>query len=189
MKTMLKKISSSNQSVCFFKRLIAYFIDWYIISVITIIPINLVYSIIYQQKNFTSSIAKLPLIPAIGVFLIGLLFSLLYLVYFPYKHNGQTIGKKIFSLKIIKNNQKQIDLKTLLMRNGIGLIVIEGAFYSCSIYFWELIDILSSASIATTALSLLSFISFISIMISLFNSKHQMLHDYLSKTYVVAIQK
>ena len=177
MKRIFNHSSVHNHQAPFVKRLIAYFIDWYIISVMTILPINLIYSIIYHQKNFTSSIVNLPLIPAISAFLIGLLLSLLYLVYFPYKYNGQTIGKKIFGLK------------TLLIRNGVGLILIEGTFYSCSIYFWELINIIFEASIASFALSILGIVSFISMFMSLLNSNHRMLHDYLSKTSVVTVHK
>ena len=83
MKRIFNHSSVHNHQAPFVKRLIAYFIDWYIISVMTILPINLIYSIIYHQKNFTSSIVNLPLIPTISAFLIGLLLSLLYLVYFP----------------------------------------------------------------------------------------------------------
>ena len=189
MKRIFNHSSVHNHQAPFVKRLIAYFIDWYIISVMTILPIKLIYSIIYHQKNFTSSIVNLPLIPAISAFLIGLLLSLLYLVYFPYKYNGQTIGKKIFGLKIVKNNEINIDLKTLLIRNGVGLILIEGTFYSCSIYFWELINIIFEASIASFALSILGIVSFISMFMSLLNSNHRMLHDYLSKTSVVTVHK
>ena len=175
MKRIFNHSSVHNHQAPFVKRLIAYFIDWYIISVMTILPIT--------------SIVNLPLIPAISAFLIGLLLSLLYLVYFPYKYNGQTIGKKIFGLKIVKNNEINIDLKTLLIRNGVGLILIEGTFYSCSIYFWELINIIFEASIASFALSILGIVSFISMFMSLLNSNHRMLHDYLSKTSVVTVHK
>ena len=192
MKRIFNHSSVHNHQAPFVKRLIAYFIDWYIISVMTILPINLIYSIIYHQKNFTSSIVNLPLIPAISAFLIGLLLSLLYLVYFPYKYNGQTIGKKIFGLKIVKNNETvfdDINKIALLIRNGVGLILIEGTFYSCSIYFWELINIIFEASIASFALSILGIVSFISMFMSLLNSNHRMLHDYLSKTSVVTVHK
>lgn len=180
---------SQKRHISFFKRLLAYFFDWYVVSVLTILPINFIYSMIYQQKNFISSIVNLPVYPAICAFLIGLLFSLLYLVYLPYKYNGQTIGKKIFGLKIIRDDENNIDLKTLFIRNGIGFILIEGTFYSCSIYFWELINIMFKTSISSIILSILSIISFISIILSLLNSNHRMLHDYLSKTCVVTMQK
>ncbi|UTY40276.1 hypothetical protein NMU03_05670 [Allocoprobacillus halotolerans] len=37
------------QNASLIKRGIAYFIDWYIISILTIIPINIIYSIIFQK--------------------------------------------------------------------------------------------------------------------------------------------
>ena len=92
-------------------------------------------------------------------------------------------------MTLLKNNEINIDLKTLLIRNGVGLILIEGTFYSCSIYFWELINIIFEASIASFALSILGIVSFISMFMSLLNSNHRMLHDYLSKTSVVTVHK
>lgn len=187
MKKIFKNIKTTNNS--FIKRLIAYFIDWYIISILTILPINLIYSLTFQTKNFDSTISNLPVFQAIIAFSLGLILSVLYLIYFPYKHNGQTLGKKIFGLRIIKNNHETLDFKTLLIRNGLGLILIEGTFYSCSIYFWELINIVSSLSISSTMLSILGLISFVSMTLCLFTSNHQMLHDMISKTQVIAIQK
>ena len=73
MKRIFNHSSVHNHQAPFVKRLIAYFIDWYIISVMTILPINLIYSIIYHQKNFTRSIVNLPLT---ALFTIFSLFSL-----------------------------------------------------------------------------------------------------------------
>lgn len=191
MKKILKNLLSNtkNTNNSFIKRLIAYFVDWYIISILTILPINLIYSLTFKIKNFDSTISNLPLPQATIAFILGLIFSMFYLIYFPYKHNGQTLGKKILGLKIIKTNHEILDFKTLLIRNGLGLILIEGTFYSCSIYFWELLNIVSSLSISSTVLSILGLISFISMSLCLFSSNHQMLHDMISKTRVVAIQK
>lgn len=189
MKNPFKNLSFQKSDIPFFKRLFAYFIDWYITSILTILPINLIFSLTYNQKNFASTLANLPLSQAILAFTIGLLLSVLYLVYYPYKHNGQTLGKKLLSLQIIKKDNTTLSFKTLLIRNGLGILLIEGTFYSCSIYFWEVINIASNTTISSIVLSLLGFVSVASMALSIFNANHCMLHDYLSKTRVIAIPK
>ncbi|VYU14857.1 RDD family protein [Clostridium paraputrificum] len=182
----LLQLKKSNSP--FFKRLIAYFIDWYLVSFLTIIPINFIYGLTYNQINFESTITTLPILQSFIAFLIGLLFSIIYLIYFPYKNNGQTLGKKILKLKIIKSDNNKLDLKTLFIRNGVGLILIEGTFYTCSIYFWELINLISSSSISSAALSILGIISFSSLAVSLITNDHKMIHDFIAKTNVISTQ-
>lgn len=172
----------------FFKRLIAYFIDWYCVSFLTIIPINFIYGLTYHQKNFENTITTLPILQASIAFLIGLFFSILYLIYFPYKNNGQTLGKKIFKLRIVKSDNNKLDIKTLFIRNGIGLILIEGTFYTCSIYFWEFMNLISSSLNSSTVLSILGIISFASLVISLITNDHKMIHDFIAKTTVISCQ-
>ena len=58
----------------FYKRLFAYFIDWYIISVLTILPINLIYGMTFQQKTFESTLSKLPFMPPTYHFSLDLFF-------------------------------------------------------------------------------------------------------------------
>lgn len=189
MKKLLNNVLYKKSNMPFFKRLFAYFIDWYIVSVLTIIPINFIYSITFQQKTFESTISRLPLFHAIVAFTIGLLFSFLYLIYYPYKKNGQTLGKKLFSIKIVKVNEPNLDLKTLLLRNGLGLCFIEGTLYTCSIYFWELMNTVCHASISSIVLNILSIITFISLFMILLTPQRIMLHDFIAHTRVVYDQK
>lgn len=82
------------QNASLIKRGIAYFIDWYIISILTIIPINIIYSIIFQKINFESTLMNLSVIYASLAWIIGFILTLIYLVYLPYRWDGMTIGKK-----------------------------------------------------------------------------------------------
>ena len=172
------------------RRCVAMIIDWYITHMIVVIPITFYLRDGDYLKPYMFDLSHYSF--SIGLFLglFGIFVGVFYYIVIPtYLWKGQTIGKKIFGLKIVKNNEINIDLKTLLIRNGVGLILIEGTFYSCSIYFWELINIIFEASIASFALSILGIVSFISMFMSLLNSNHRMLHDYLSKTSVVTVHK
>lgn len=64
------------------------------------------------------------------VFRYGITFCIILLIYyivFPLFLNGQTIGKKIFKLQIMKDNDKKLDYKTMFYREGIGRIFINFA--------------------------------------------------------------
>lgn len=189
MKKLLNRLFYLKSGMPFYKRLFAYFIDWYIISVLTILPINLIYGMTFQQKTFESTLSKLPLVPATIAFLFGLILSFFYLIYYPYKHDGQTLGKKLMSIKIEKMNGENLDLKTLIIRNGVGIFFIEGTLYTCSIYFWELANIIFQTPISSTTLNILSIVTFISLFMNLFSPQRIMLHDFMSKTHVVHAKK
>lgn len=167
------------------KRLFAYIIDWYLVSMMTLVPINLIYSLTFQQINYRNSILELPLPQAALAFGIGFFLAFLYLIYYPYRSNGQTLGKKLFRLRIVKQGECALRFSTLLLRNGVGILLIEGAFFTCSGYLWELIELTSFASIATMLLPVVSIVSGASVLLSLFHPEHKMIHDYVSHTYVI----
>lgn len=180
-----KKLQHSFNSAHLLKRGIAYFIDWYIISILTILPINLIYGFVYQKINFESSLMGLPVPYALLSWIMGLILTLLYLVYLPYKWDGMTIGKRIFSIQIVKLDQSQLDIKTLLLRNGIGLLIVEGALYTCSIYFWELMNLLTQTTLSSPVLSVFTIISLISFGLCVITKNHLMIHDFIGHTIVV----
>lgn len=49
-----------------------------------------------------------------------LIFSFLYFVVFAYFTGGQTLGKKLMSLKIVENDNSKVKFKSLLMRMLTG---------------------------------------------------------------------
>jgi len=66
----------------------------------------------------------------IDVFRWGIMYSIIILVYYivtPLFLKGQTIGKKIFKLQIIKEDGSKLDYKTLFYREGVGRIFINFA--------------------------------------------------------------
>ena len=64
----------------------------------------------------------------LDVFRYGIIYCVILLIYyvvFPIFFNGQTIGKKVFKLKILKENGEKLDYKTMFYREGIGRIFIN----------------------------------------------------------------
>lgn len=51
-------------------------------------------------------------------------FLILYYIIVPLFSKGQTIGKKVFKLQIVKEDNEALDSKTLFYREGVGRILI-----------------------------------------------------------------
>ena len=66
----------------------------------------------------------------VDVFRWGIILGVLLLVYYivvPLLLNGQTVGKKVFKLQIVKEDGSELDYKTMFYREGIGRILINFA--------------------------------------------------------------
>lgn len=66
----------------------------------------------------------------IDMFRWGILFAVIFIIYYaiiPIYFNGQTIGKKVFKLQILKENGEKIDYQTMFFREGLGRIFINFA--------------------------------------------------------------
>lgn len=63
----------------------------------------------------------------VDTFRYGILYSfflILYYIIVPLFSKGQTIGKKVFKLQIVREDNEKLDSKTLFYREGIGRILI-----------------------------------------------------------------
>ncbi|HEX9026599.1 MAG TPA: RDD family protein [Clostridium sp.] len=191
-----KKVTSwidkkpSNVSIS--KRLLAYIIDWCLGGIITGFPAVLIYSAVTKKEDMFSN---LYVFASLGysngwAYLAGSLCfiaALIYYVYIPYKkYNGQTIGKHLVKIKIVKTDYSDIDLKTLLIRQIIGLMVIEGAAIVMTSYLIQLLTLVTGfyfeyyLGIAGRILTIVSGILVLSTL------SHRAIHDYISGTTVVS---
>ena len=152
------------------KRFISYLIDWYVGALCTAIPI----AIISQKLTNTmlnQNIVEFKQPYGIIAGILAVLFAIFYFVIVPaYIYPGQTLGKKICKIKIVKVNNEQVTIKNMLLRQLLGVIVIT---------------IITQTNFVTPLMYAGFIISGISILLYLFKGEHRTLHDYLGNTKVV----
>ena len=97
------------------RRFGAYLLDWYIGALFTSFPIAIVSQKVYgtmKNQNLLEYPHQLGLICG----LLALLGATIYYVIIPLVVNkGQTIGKRICHIKIVKSDGKDVGLKELLL--------------------------------------------------------------------------
>lgn len=112
----------------------------------------------------------------------GIVIYILYFVVYQAYNKGQTLGKKWLKLRVVKENDKPVDINTLLIRCLIPygilvnfLLVVFILFVSKAMYI-NISNVLSNFHMA---------IIFITLMFMMIKSKG--LHDYLARTKVEEI--
>ena len=189
----------------FSQRFVAFMIDLFLVSalttlVTTFIPTNGTIDKLYDQQtkiieNYTSQkitmeeyvnqlvdisydIAKQTGIAT----LVGIAISLLYYVLYVYKNDGQTIGKKMMTIKIKKKNDDQLTMNDLLFRT----MILQGTLVSiigfCTILFLDKDTYLATNSLLNLVQYSILLVSFFLIA---FTKEKQGLHDKLVGTIVV----
>jgi uncharacterized RDD family membrane protein YckC len=191
-------------NVNFLKRFLAYLID--IILVGTIMGII---SAIFTTKNATvlsnqflelneqvintkldfgiyySRVADITLSLDRENFIINIINCVIIILYFvvlPLYKNGQTLGKKIFKIKIVREDKEDLTANELIIRN----IVVNGLLNTFLAFC--LVFLLSGFEYFTIT-SILGFIQFVLVVVSacmiIFRKDKKGLHDIITKTKVV----
>lgn len=119
------------------------------------------------------------------------LIFFLYNVLFAYFNNGQTLGKKIFKLKVVNKGENNVSFSRMLIR---------GLFNGSSLYFGvvivAIIRIFTSLImnkyvflVLFYGVEVLSYILEVSLLITLFTSKGTRLtNDIIAKTEVIEVK-
>ncbi|WP_282708516.1 RDD family protein [Ligilactobacillus sp. Marseille-Q7487] len=186
--TILIDKTPSNVKVS--SRLIAYIIDWAVGGIFAGIPSVLIYAGVTKSSKMFSNLYVFPAqgYGTLWSYIAGILcvlFGLWYYVYVPYKiYPGQTLGKHWCKLEIKKTDGTSLTLKDLLIRQFIGLTLLEGVAITITRYIWEMLTLATSFYIDSYISIVATIITMISMMLVIATPSSKALHDYLSKTSV-----
>lgn len=109
-------------------RIMASLVDFLIVTGILLVLCLFKLPFLISMFNSAEHVVSTKFI--VDMFRWGVLFAIILLVYYaivPLLLNGQTIGKRIFKLQILKENGEKVGYKTMFYRECIGRIFINFA--------------------------------------------------------------
>ena len=168
------------------KRLGAFVIDYIYLYLILAVVIS-VSRQFFDLENASTAVK-------IGYYLFLVIVSLAYhiaipLYYYKEEHVGQTFGKKLMGIKIIRVNGTQVTLPVLAIRAVFELLG-EGMIMVATLYVFEILALLGMpadfASYATTAYIMVTLVSAVFMVIK---PNRQMFHDYVANTVVILVNQ
>ena len=173
--------------VGFLRRSVAYIIDWYIGGVLSSLPLIIIYMI--NNDNVTIipqniEIFKYPLNIIVG--LLSFMVAVFYYVLVPmYIYEGQTLGKKIASLKIMSNDNLKASRRQVFIRQFVVILLLEGSLFTSSNMLHQVLNVFSGVKITTIYSRIGLFITAISIILVILLKSRRAIHDVISGTRVI----
>ena len=173
--------------VGFLRRSVAYIIDWYIGGVLASLPLIIIYMI--NNDNVTIipqniEIFKYPLNIIVG--LLSFMVAVFYYVLVPmYIYEGQTLGKKIASLKIMSNDNLKASRRQVFIRQFVVILLLEGSLFTSSNMLHQVLNVFSGVKITTIYSRIGLFITAISINLVILLKSRRAIHDVISGTRVI----
>lgn len=187
-------IDQRNNDVQFNKRLGAYVLDWIIGGIFTGLPAVMMYGAITGKSDMFSDLYVFQALgfEAYWAYLAGALcivFALFYYVYVPYKiYPGQTLAKKWLNIKIVMEDDSDVTLKALLLRQVVGLFLLEsGSLVVCG-YIRQMITLMLGIYVDYVWQWIGSIALVGSAMLTAGTNSHRSIHDYIAKTKVVLVK-
>jgi len=177
------------------KRLGAYFIDWSLGGIISGFPAVLLYGVITGKSDMFSD---LYVFEALGferywgmiAGILCLLAAILYYIVVPCKiWRGQTLGKHLLGLRIVRKDGKAVRVKELILRQGIAIFLMEGTLFIISTYIRQLLTLVTWVYVDAIWQYIGIAFTLLSVVLAIYTASHRALHDYIGGTKVVLALK
>lgn len=167
------------------RRFIALVIDWYIVNVLAAVPVTFWLNAGEKINPKSFDLATYGMEKGLIYGVIVMIICVLYYVLIPcFVWQGQTPGKKICGIRIIRVDGNEVGLKEMIFREILGSGIIEGGFCATGTYFRQLIGLF-----VTSAITPLKYISYgltvASMVVAFFDKKGQAIHDKLAQTIII----
>lgn len=175
-----------------FNRFGAYFLDHYLQILISSIPVFILWIIANQSIGSNEQIANIDTLPANWQFpavILVVLIMMAYNIILPYYvYEGQTFGKKLIGIKIVKKNGEKASLLNYFIRY-LSIMVLEANTYFSAIggvLFYFLAKQFTFAMDWNNALAVFFVLSAI---IAALNKERRSIHDFISGTKVINVKE
>lgn len=154
----------NNNIFCFWRRLFAFSIDYFIIFIFNLVICNLFFDTLVKIGNWSLIIGFLSFI-----LYFGIMNSEIFL--------GQTIGKRILKIKVVNSNNNYLSIEKSLIRSAIILTM----FLSINKIYFEIIYGINDLIFALSEILILA-----NILLFLFNvPTRKLVHDFVVNSVVV----
>ncbi|WP_125702245.1 RDD family protein [Lacticaseibacillus daqingensis] len=173
-------------------RVYATGIDWLVGGVVSGLPGVVAYAVLtgtdkpmktlyaFREAGFSAGTTML-------IAALCLLFGLGYYVIVPWLvFPGQTLGKRFMHLRMVKQDGQPMHLQDYLLRQVVGLVLIEGAATATATYVRVMITAGSGFYVDGYFSIFWNIVTLFSMFLVFGTKRHLALHDYLAKTQVVA---
>lgn len=114
--------------------------------------------------------------------LVTIFLEILYFMVYQFKNDGQTIGKKIFKIKVVRNDGEELTMNNLVFRSLIiNSVLVDMICFAFLIF--------GNAEVYFFGASMFEFLSYTIIIASIFmimwNKSGRGIHDYIANTKVI----
>lgn len=168
------------------RRAIAYFIDWMLAAtVMNMLVIAIAYGL--TGKLYAGSLPLVFFVPNIQLIVLALLTLIEFLYYcvIPrYVWEGQTPGKRLLGIQVLRVDETPVSLARLAWRDLLCIVIVEGCFSPLSNYVRNALMLVLSRDVIQISVWVSWALGAFSIGMMLFTKRRRMLHDVLSRTIV-----
>jgi uncharacterized RDD family membrane protein YckC len=178
---------SQHVSYPYLKRLISFLVDWYLSTLFSMIPTVVFQSINGRDLVIVNRIDNLSVLQAIVATVLSVLVYILYFCAFPLRKNGQTPGRRLMKLRLSQAGGASLTFSALLMREFVGVFLLQGSTTTTSINLLSLLQILTGINVSVPYQAVSAGILLCSLVL-LFTKREQTLPDLMSKTKIVSVQ-
>lgn len=171
------------------RRFFAYLIDWYVGALCTAIPISI---IAYQTTGDMANqyLTDFPFPFGIVAGVLALLFAFAYYIGIPlFVWRGQTPGKRLCGIKIVRFDGAPVDFGHLALRQIVGVTIIEGIIANASAIWHQMLTIATGINFVHPLMYVGFAVTLVSCIMILVRKDHRCLHDFIGDTKVALVEK
>lgn len=134
------------------------------------------------DTNYSYKLLKYSIIPTI----VNLMCIMLYFIVMQFYFGGQTLGKKILKLKVVSNNDKKLNIVNFFIRS----LVVNELFINMLNVIFLLVLSKGNYLVYNKIIYVITYILEMAILFTIVFDKHNRgLHDYISNTKVIELNK